>query len=450
MIVKDIEKKENNEVSFKVEIDSNEFEAALQKAYLKNRGQMSVPGFRKGKAPRVVIEGMYGKSVFYEDAINDLSMPAFEFAVEAEGFNTVGKPGCTDMDVSDDKMLTLTYEAALYPEVTLGQYIGLEAPKEKPEVDPDYADSELKRLQIRNSRTITVERAAAMGDTVTIDYLGTIDAVPFEGGASEGYGLELGSGQFVPGFEEQIVGMKAGDERDIDITFPEEYHEEVAGKAAVFHVTVKEVKEREMPEIDDEFAKDISEMDTLEEYKKSIIEAEQARLIEAAQQAFHDALIIKAVENMTAEIPDAMIDERQEAIVQDYARGMAMQGMEFDRYLALMGMDYEAFYESARPAALRQIQTQVMLMKIAEVENIEVSDEEIEEELQKLAEMYNVDIETVKAAAFNETGIQNDHKIKKAAELIYASGIAVDPPVVEEEKEDSGEAGEEEDEKSEK
>ena len=449
MIVKDVEKKENNEVSFQVEIDSTEFEAALQKAYLKNRNLVTVPGFRKGKAPRAVIEGMYGRSAFYEEAINELSTPAFDFAVESEGLKTVGKPACTDMDVSDDKVLLLTFESALYPEVTLGQYIGLEAPKGTPEVDPGFVDSELKRLQLRNSRLSTVERAAETGDTAVIDYAGKIDGVLFEGGSADGYSLELGSGQFVPGFEEQVVGMKAGDECDIDIVFPEEYHEDIAGKAAVFHVKVNEVKERELPEIDDEFAKDISESDTLEDYKKVLVEAELARLVGVAQQAFHDELLVQAISNMAAVIPDAMIDERQEAIVQDYANGITMQGMQFEQYLAMMGMDYDAFYESARPAALRHVQTELLLTKIADVENIEVSDEEIEEEFRTLAEMYNVDLETVKAAAYNETGIRNDHRVKAAAELIYSSGIAVEPAAKEEGKEEAVEAVEEAEEKSE-
>ena len=431
MIVKGVEKKEKNGINLKVEIDAAEFEAALQKAYTKNKGRLTVPGFRKGKAPRLVIEGMYGKNFFYEDAVNDLSLPAFDFAIAQEGLKTVGKPNCSDVDVTDEKVVTLTFETALYPEATLGQYKGLEAPLEKPEIDEGFLANELERLQLRNSRLITVERAAAMGDIVTIDYLGTIDGVPFEGGRAEGFNLELGSGQFVPGFEDQVVGMKAAEERDLDITFPAEYHEELAGKAAVFHVKVIEVKEREMPDLDDEFAKDVSDFDTIDEYKKSILDAEQARLDATAKQAFQDALLVKAIENMTAEIPDVMISERQEEIVQDYARNLAMQGLQFDQYLGMMGMDYNAFYETARPSAMRQVQTQILLAKIAEVEGITISDEAVEEEYKRMAEMYNVDLETVKKA-IDEAGLRSDQIMKLAAEVVYADGIATEPAAKEE------------------
>jgi len=431
MIFKGVEKKEKNEINLKVEIEAAEFEAALQKAYTKNKGSLTVPGFRKGKAPRLVIEGMYGKNFFYEDAVNDLSLPAFDFAVAQEGLKTVGKPSCSDVDISDEKVVTLTFETALYPEATLGQYKGLEAPLEKPEIDEGFLANELERLQLRNSRLITVERAAAMGDIVTIDYLGTIDGVPFEGGKAEGFNLELGSGQFVPGFEDQVVGMKVDEERDLDVTFPEQYHEELAGKAAVFHVKVSEVKEREMPELDDEFAKDVSDFDTLDEYKKSILDAEQTRLDATAKQAFQDALLVKAIENMTVEIPDVMIDERQEEIVQDYARNLAMQGLQFDQYLGMMGMDYQAFYDTARPSAMRQVQTQILLAKVAEVEGITISDEAVEEEYNKMAEMYNVDLETVKKAV-DEAGLRSDQIMKLAAEVVYADGIATEPVAKEE------------------
>ena len=437
MIVKSVEKKENNTATFQVEIDKAEFEAAVNKAYLKNKKSIAVPGFRKGKAPRMIIEGMYGADVFYDDAINGLAPDAFSFAAEKEELKTVGRPSVSDMNISDDKVLTLSFETALYPVVTLGEYKNLEAPKDKVEVTDEDVETELNTVLKRNSRLVTVERAAADGDTAVIDFDGYLDGVRFDGGQAEGHSLVLGSGQFVPGFEEQVIGLSAGDEKDIDITFPEDYHAELAGKAVVFKVKVNEIKESQMPELDDEFAKDVSEFDTLDEYKADLRANLEKTRETAAQDKFKDALLKKAIENMQTEIPDAMVEEQQDVMMNDYSQNLAMQGYSFDQYLGMMGMDANLFRASSRPTAVRQIESELLLNNVADAEKIECTAEEIDEEYKRIAESYGVDLDTVKKAVDEET-ITRDLRLKKASEVIYSSGIATEP-VAEEEKAEAAE-----------
>ena len=427
MIVKSVEKKENNTVNFVVDVDAAEFEKALNAAYLKNRKDIYIPGFRKGKAPRMVIEGMYGKEVFYEDAINEVAPEAFTMAVKEADVRVVGRPSITETNVSDEKVLTLSFESALYPEVTLGEYKGLEAEKKVEEVTDEQIDADLARTQKRNSRTVNAERPAAMGDTVTINFEGFKDGVAFEGGKAENFDLPLGSGQFIPGFEEQIVGMSIGDEKDINVTFPEDYQsEELKGQPAVFHVKVNEIKEIILPELDDEFAKDVSEFDTLEEYKNSIREKLAKQHESAAEEDFHNSLLKKAVDNMTVVIPDAMIDAKQEDLIENYSQNLAMQGISLKDYLGMMGMDEEIFRKSARPAAIEQLHNELLLAKIAEVEAFELTDEEIDAEFAAVAANYEVDVETVKKAIPVEQ-IKDDLKMRKASELIFSTGIAVAP-----------------------
>ncbi|MGI5985318.1 MAG: trigger factor, partial [Oscillospiraceae bacterium] len=315
MIVKNVEKKESNNISFQVEVDKSEFEDAVNSAYLKNKKKITVPGFRKGKAPRMVIEGMYGANVFYDDAIEEISPKAFEYAVKEENLKTVGRPNITDADVNDDKALTLSFETALYPEVTLGQYKGIEAPRQEINITDADVDAYIEEIRKRNGRQVTVDRAAKLGDIAVIDYDGYLDGEQFDGGKAEGTRLELGSGQFVPGFEEQVVGMKAGEEKDIDITFPENYHEGLAGKAVVFKVKVHEVIETELPAVDDEFAKDVSEFDNLPEYKKAIMEQLIASRTQVVDEDFGYNVMQKAVENMTCDVPEAMIEERMSVMI---------------------------------------------------------------------------------------------------------------------------------------
>ena len=426
MIVKNVEKKESNKITFQVEVNSNEFEDAVSGAYLKNKTKITVPGFRKGKAPRMVIEGMYGANVFYEDAIEDISPKAFEFAVKEEKLNTVGRPNITDADISDDKVLTLSFEAALYPEVTLGQYKGIEAPKQEINITDVDVDAYIDEIRKRNGRQISVDRPAKLGDTAVIDYDGYLDGVRFDGGKAEDHQLELGSNQFVPGFEEQVVGMKSGDEKEIDITFPENYHESLAGKSVVFKVKVNEVLETELPEVDDEFTKDVSEFDKLSDYRVAIME----QLVEArkkvVEEDFGFTVMQKAVENMICEIPEAMLEERMSIMLNEYDRNLMARGMRLEEYIRMSGMDLAAFQDMLRPQAEAQVKTDILLTAVAEAENIQVSDEEIDEAVSGMAKSYKVTVEQIKEAMPTEA-MAEDMKKKKANDLVIESAVAVAP-----------------------
>lgn len=426
MIVKNFEKKEKNTVSFDVEVDKGEFEAAINKVYIRQRKNISVPGFRKGKAPRMVIEGMYGSGVFHEDAVGDLCDPAFGFAVKELKLEAVGQPKMANMDISEEKILTLSFESAVYPEVTLGQYKELEAPRKAVEVTDADVDAELDRERRKGARLVTVERPAAMGDIAVIDFEGFLDGVPFEGGKAEGHSLNLGSGEFIPGFEEQVTGMTAGEERDINITFPEDYQPDLAGKAVVFHIKLHEVKENELPELDDEFAKDVSEFDTLDEYKSSLRENLQNTREKEALDAFNEALLQKAADNMTAEIPDAMVREKQEEMIENFARNLSMQGISFEDYMNMTGADYNSLLASTEPGAVSYIKNSLVLEKIAEVEGFTADEEEVEAEYASVAESYKVELDVAKKA-ISEEAVIADLKLKKASELIYSTGIAVEP-----------------------
>ena len=431
MIVKNVEKKENNEVTFQVEVDKDAFEEAVNGAYLKNKKTITVPGFRKGKAPRMVIEGMYGAEVFYEDAFEDLAPKAFAFATEQEKLKTVGRPNLTDTDVSDDKTLTLSFEAALYPEVKLGKYKGVEAPRDDDTVTDEKVDEYIEEMRKRNARQITVERAAKMGDTVVIDYDGYLDGERFEGGKAEEQTLELGSNRFVPGFEEQIVGMKAGDEKELDITFPEDYHESLAGKAVVFKVKVHEVQETELPAVDDEFAKDVSEFDTLSEYKVAIMDQLVSARKEAVDNDFGYKVIKAAADDMEADIPDAMVEERMGQIMQEYDQNLMARGMRLEEYMRMAGMDPKSFQDMIRPQAVEQVRTDLLLAAVADAEKIEIADEDVDKTLQDLADAYRITLDQIKEAVPRES-IVNDMLMRKANDLIMENAVALPP----EEKED--------------
>ncbi len=425
MQVRNVERKEKSTVTFEVVISAEEFEKALQSAYLKNRSKIYVQGFRKGKAPRMVIEGMYGKDVFYEDAADELAPGAFKFGVEEEKIRNVGSPAMRSMDVSDDKELVLGFLTAEWPEAKLGEYKGLEAVRPSAEVAEDQIDAEVERARKRAGRIVTVERAAKEGDTAVIDFEGSVDGVPFEGGKSEGHNLVLGSKVFIPGFEEQVVGMSAGEEKDINVTFPEDYQaENLAGKAAVFHVKCTEVKEEQLPELDDEFAKDVSEFDTLDEYKKSIRERLEKNANEQADSEFHSALLEKAVENMEVEVPAAMVEEQVDNIVNELAQNLQYQGLSLELYLQYMGQDIRTFREGQREQAEKRCKLQILVDKIAEVENVQITDEEIDAEYKKIAEQYSSDEETVRGAVPVDA-VKDDMRAHKAVELVYASGVAV-------------------------
>ena len=448
MEIKNI-KREDGKLSFQVLVDAAAFESAVNKAYLKAKKSIYVPGFRKGKAPRMVIEGMYGAKVFYDDAVDAIALDAFKAGMDEAKDRTVGDPAITNYNVDDDKCLTVDFEVALYPEVTLGQYKGLEAERESDKVSAADVNAEIESVRKRNARIVTVDRKAKMGDTVNLDYDGYKDGVRFDGGKAEGHDLVLGSHSFVPGFEEQIVGMAAGEEKDIDITFPENYHEGLAGAAVVFKIKVNEVKEEQLPALDDEFAKDVSEFDTLKDYKASIKKDLTAQKKAAADNSFRNAILTKAVENMTVEIPAAMIDERVNSVIQDYARNCAMQGLTLQQYFSMMGADEATFRGYIRPNAETQVRGDLLLEKVAEVENIQVTPEEIEEEYAQAAAAYNMEIDRIKASVDAEL-IERDLKMKKAADLIAASGVAVEKAEKAEKAEKTEAEGEPAEEKAEK
>ena len=425
MILKNVEKKEHNTAVFTVAADSAEFEKAVNGAYLKNKKDVYIPGFRKGKAPRQVIEGMYGKEVFYQDAMDDLAPEAFELGVKEGELRVVGQPRIADVNVTDEKSCEFTFDVTTYPEVVLGEYKGLEAVRTAETVSEETVDNEIKNVQKRNARMLTVERPAEMGDTVNIDFEGFLNGEPFDGGKAEGHALELGSNSFVPGFEEQLVGMSAGEEKDIDITFPENYAENLAGKAVVFHIVCNEVSSPEYPELDDEFAKDVSEFDTFDEYKADVRATLQKRMDDGAETAFKDEVIRKACETMTGEIPEVMFEEKVDEFLRNYAAqfGMNDRDMSREELLKLFGMNEDTLKFSIRPAAEAQVKTELLLEAVAKAENLEPTDEELEAYYQKTAEGVGATVEDVKRY-FGETFLKNELKKEQAMNLIVENAIA--------------------------
>ncbi len=433
MIVKNVEKKENNTAEFQVETDAAEFESAVNSAYLKNKSNIYIPGFRKGKAPRTVVEGMYGAEVFYQDAMDELAPKAFEFGVVESGLKIVGSPSITDVNVSEERTVAYTFSVFLYPEVQLGQYKGLEAAKEQTQVIDDEVDKEIQGTRRQNARMLSVEdRGAQLGDTVNIDFDGYLNGERFEGGKAEEYSLELGSHSFVPGFEEQIVGMKTGEEKDLDITFPENYAEHLAGKAVVFKVKLNGITFPELPELDDEFAKDVSEFDTFAEYTADVRAKLQTRYDEQADSKFRSDIIRMACDNMTVAVPAVMIDEKAEEIIRNYAAnfGMSDRNMSLDKLKEMMGVDENVMNTSIRPPAEFQVKNELLLDAVVEAENIEVSEEEAEEYLKKVAESINAKPEDVKQY-FGLDFIAAEHKKEKATNLILESAIVTAAPAEE-------------------
>ena len=443
MEVKNLEKRENSAVAVTVTISPEEFDKALTAAYKKTKNSIYIPGFRKGKAPRTIIEKMYGEGVFYDDAINELAPEAYMYAVKEKELKVVAAPSLENANVTDDKALELTIIAVVYPEVTLGQYKGLEAVRKEAKVEDYEIEAEINTLRDRNSSIETVDREAKFGDTVVIDYEGFNEGVAFDGGKGEGYSLEIGSNTFISGFEVQLIGAKAGDDVDVNVTFPTEYHsEELAGKPALFKVKVHEVKEKILPELDDEFAKDVSEFDTLEEYKKSIYDKLLEKKTNDSRDAFLDLLLAQIEENMQADINEGMIDERVDRVVEDYAQRLASQGMPFEQYLQMFGMTLEQFKAQSRPGAEKQIKSELALTKIAELENITVTEEDKDKEYQKMADMYHVELESVKE--FFDVEILTDSILMtKAADFVIENAVALPEPK-EEEKAEEAEAPAEE------
>ena len=420
MNVKSVEKQEKSTVELIIEVGREEFEAAIEKAYKKQRSSINVPGFRKGHAPRKIIEGMYGSGVFYEDAINETYPKALDEAMEQEKLDTVAWPQVEVQEVGKDGF-TFKAVVTVRPEVTLGQYKGLSAPKDEVVISEEDIENELKPYVERASRLVTVEREAKDGDTAVIDFEGFKDGVPFDGGKAEGYSLVLGSGSFIPGFEEQVVGMKAGEEKDLNVTFPEDYGaKELAGQPVVFKVKVNEVKEKELPQVDDEFAKDVSEFDTLADFKKDLGDKLKARRESQIQSAFEECLMDQVVDNMQVEIPEAMVEYQAERIFSSYAQRITSQGIPFENYLSMMGMTMADVRAQAMDAARHQVQHDLALGAIVAAENIQISDEELEEEYKRMAEQYGVDVDKVKESV-PSASLREELAGKKAANLIYDS-----------------------------
>ena len=396
MSVKSCEKVEKSQVALTIEVGAAEFEAAIEKAYQKMRKKVNVPGFRPGKAPRKIIEGMYGAEVFFEEAINIAFPEAYEAAVKEQELQVVGYPTVEMVGDCTKEGFTFKATTPVYPEVTLGEYKGLSAPKDEVKVTAADVDERLKQLSDRNTRLVSVEREAKEGDTAVIDFEGFLNGEPFDGGKGENHSLELGSHSFVPGFEEQVIGMKAGDEKDLDITFPEDYHADLAGKAVVFKVKVHEVKAKEVPELDDEFAKDVSEFDTLKDLKADLKKQITEERQKDADRAFEDAVMEQAAANITAEIPDAMVENQCRQFLDNFKMQIAQQGIPYEQYMQITGMDEAKLLEDAKEPALRQVKMDLTVAAIIKAENLEATDEEVEAEYKKLAEQYNMDIEMVK------------------------------------------------------
>ena len=430
MTVKNIEKN-GNQATIVVEIDKELMESGVNKAYMKARKNIMIPGFRKGKAPRKMIEAMYGAHVFYEDGLEEIFPEVYQYAVVEQDVKAVGRPSLTDMQISEDNIVTLTLTTDVYPEVTLGDYKGLEIEKAEAEVTDAQVQAELDRMAQNVASTETVERAAEMGDTANIDFEGFENGVPFSGGKGENHDLKLGSGSFVPGFEEQVVGMSAGEEKDIDITFPEDYHKELAGKAVVFHVKCNKVTTTNVPEQDDEFAKDVSEFESLDELKADI----RAKALENAQKqidnAFEQAAVDKAAENCTVDMPAALIEAELDNQMERFAYQLQMSGYSVEQYAKMMGGDLSTMRNAFRPAAEKQAKVNVTLEKIIEVEGISVSDEDVEAEYNELAKQYSLELDKVKGMVPAEE-IQTSLKTRKAVKIIVDSAVAVAPAAKEE------------------
>ena len=422
MIIRNVENKENKTAEVKVEIDSAEFESAVNAAYKKNKNSISIPGFRKGKAPRAVIEGMYGPEVFYQDAIDDLGPQAYGYAVDNAELRIIGTPSITDVDLAEDKTLSITFSLELYPQVTLGEYKNLSAPKMSAEVTDDDVMKQIRNTAKRNARMLSVDREAQMGDTANIDFDGYLDGERFDGGKAEGFDLELGSGSFVPGFEEQVVGMNIGEEKDIDITFPEDYVENLAGKAVVFKVKLNSLTTPELPELDDDFAQDVSEFDTFDEYKADVRSSMEKAKSDEADAKFRTAIMTQACDNLVVDVPETMIDMKLNEILRNYAANFGVTGddVKTEDLMKLMGLDKDTVDATLRPAAVYQVKQELLLEAVAAAENIEVTDEDTDEYIKGAAETVNAKPEDI-LNYFGMDFIRNEFKKEKATKIIIES-----------------------------
>ena len=428
MNVKSIEKN-GNQATVVVEIDKELMEKGVNAAYLKARKQIQIPGFRKGKAPRKMIEAMYGAHVFYEDGLEEIFPEVYDFAIAAQDFKAIGRPTLADMNISEENIVTLTLTTEVYPEVVLGQYKGLEVEKMAVTVSDNQVNAELDRMAQNVASTETVERAAEMGDTANIDFEGFDNGVAFDGGKGENFDLKLGSGQFVPGFEEQVVGMTAGEEKDINVTFPEDYAAELAGKPVVFHVKLNKVTVTNVPALDDEFAKDVSEFDTLDELKADIRAKAEEKAAKESASAFEQAAVEKAAEGTAVEMPKALVDAELDTQLERFAYQLQMSGYSIEQYAQMMGGDMNSLRNAFRPQAEKQAKITVTLEKIVEVEGITVTDEEIEAEIESMAKQYELEASKVKEMVPAEE-LTSSLKTRKAVKIIVDSAVAVEPAPV--------------------
>ena len=423
MKLTNVEKKEKNQVALSITVEADVFEAACEKSYRKNVGSINIQGFRKGKAPRKMIEKLYGPEIFYDDAMNECIPDAYEAAVKEAGLKVVSQPSITEVDVKDGEFL-FTAVVFVKPEVVVKDYKGIEAEKDDTTVSAEEVEAELKRMQDRNARQVSVERETKKGDIVNLDFEGFVDGVAFEGGKGEKFDLELGSGMFIPGFEEQLEGKNIGDECEVNVTFPEEYNEKsLAGKPAVFKCKINEIKENQKPELDDEFAKDVSEFDTIAELKADLEKNLQARKNDSAQTSFQERVMDKVIETMEAEIPDAMVETQLDRVADDFSYRLAMQGMEFESYLKMTGMTMEQFRSVFTPQALRQVKIRLALEKVAELEGMDITEEDLNAEFDKLAENNKMDIEKVKELLAADD-LKADMLCQKANDFIIANAVA--------------------------
>ena len=419
-----VEKLEKNMAKLTVEVSAEDFKAAIKKAFNKNKNRFAIPGFRKGKAPQAMIEKMYGEGVFYEDAADEAINASYAEAMKESGLDIVSRPEVTIEKIGKDEPFVYSALVAVKPEVTLGQYKGVEVEKADASVSAEDVEAELKKVQEQNARLLTVEdRGVEDGDQTVIDFEGFVDGKGFEGGKAEDYPLTIGSHSFIDTFEEQLIGKKIGEECEVNVTFPTEYHAaDLAGKPATFKVTVKEIKVKELPELNDEFASEVSEFDTLDEYKKDV----EKKLVEKkeieANSKNEDAVVAKVVENATMEIPDKMIDAQAENMVQDMARRMQSQGLSLDMYLKYTGMTVEQMKEQARPDAEKRIRTRLVLEAVAKADNIQISDEKVDEEVAKMAEAYKMEVEKLKSymSESDVKQMKEDLAVQQAVDLLVA------------------------------
>ena len=425
-----VENLEKNTAKLTIEVPAEKFEEAVQHSYNKNKGKFNIPGFRKGKAPFNMIKKMYGVGVFYEDAVDEVIDASYPDAAKESGLEIVSRPSISIEEIEEGKAFVYTAVVAVKPEVTLGEYKGVEVQKTKSEVTEEDIETEIKRAREKNSRLITVEdRGIEDGDQVTIDFDGSVDGKRFEGGKAEDYPLTIGSHTFIDNFEEQLIGKTTGEECEVNVTFPAEYHvEELKNKPAVFKVKVKEIQRKELPEANDDFASEVSDFDTMEEYKKDLTEKLQAEKIEAAKTADEDKVVAKVIENATMEIPDQMVEEQVNGMVNDYARRLESQGISFKQYVEITGMTAEKIGEQMKPQAIKRIQTRLVLEAVVEAENIQADDAAVEEQFDKMAEDFKMDKEQIKGMFGEEqmAQLKEDLAVQKAIDFLVAEAKFVD------------------------